>query len=262
MPTISTMHRITIHGSSLCSSTLHFTEHPDISIPTSSSQDRSKFLLDIDSTAFPNEIQLFLQKRTQFIHAFQEKYPSLSSGQSNLHHQNMSITGTIVQVIPTSLDGQNEYIVILLSEQLKTWYLVYDQNIDIKSIYQPTWVSFGNSIISLHHPDQFIDVCLDMNTTSGYFNAVICKLQSNGLGFLKQELAGSFNSEVMQYSTKNTPFSHLFHPTHKDIFSYETNVISFSLIKEPLPIVFQKTSISQPGLSLFNSSIKDYPFSF
>jgi len=256
------MNRITIHGSSLCSNALRFTEFPVISISTNFSQDQGILLSDIDTSAFPNEVQLFLEKRNRFIQDFQKAYPSLSSGQTSLHYQNMSITGIIVQLIPIHSDGKEQYICILISEQHETWYLVFDHNSALEAVYKVPWISFGNCVIPLDYPDHFIDLCIEMNTTSGYFQSIVCKFQPNGLGFLQQELPGSFNSEVIRYSTKDTPFSQLFHPHHKDIFAHETNVISFSPIEEPIPIVFQKTSKSQPGLPLFNSFNVDYPFPF
>jgi len=234
MPTISTLNKITIHGSSLCSSALRFTEFPAISITTNFSQDQGILLSDIDTSIFPKKVQLFLQKRNRFIQDFQNVYPSLSSGQTGLHYQNMSITGTLVQVIPIRSDEKEQYICILVSEQHETLYLVFDHNSVLEAVYQTPWVSFGNCIIPLNHPDHFIDLCIEMNTTSGYFHSIVCKLQPNGLGFLKQELPGSFNSEVIRYSTKDTPFSQLFHPHHKDIFAHEINVIFFSPIEESL----------------------------
>jgi hypothetical protein len=204
----------------------------------------------------PKELQGFFQRRSQFIQEFQEKYSiSVFQEETATTLSGYGITGYVTQIIPTTYLGQDRYIIIVLSENLHTWYLCFNQDVQLENIHLCPWTSFGNCIISLDHPDQFMDVCLFMNSTSGFFNTVTCKVQAEGLGFLQKPLTSVFNSEVVRYLTKATAFPSLFEPLHRDIFSFQRNLPKYTPVLDDLPILYTVQSVMIPFYPFYNSSI-------
>jgi hypothetical protein len=254
---ITTINKIVIEETQIFHSCLHFTSYPKLSVSPSVLCCTSEYSYDHEEFHdLPKDIQWFFQKRSRFIQDFQKKYSALVFQEKEITTiPDYGIIGYITQIIPTTYQGQNHYTVIMVSEKLHTWYLRFNQDVQLKNIHLCPWVSFGNCIISLDRPDQFMDICLLMNSKSGFFTTNICKEQSEGFGFLQKPLQSVFNSEVLRYSTETTPYPSLFEPLHRNIFSFQRNLIRFTPVLDDIPILYQVHSAIMPFYPFFNSSI-------